>query len=248
MINQLKVQIHNSTYIFLLISFLAGYFEYMYLFLLIIFVHESGHAIFSYIINFKFDKIIIYPFGGITIYNEDLNISTNKELFVLLGGITFQILFYLLIVFLYNNFYITNHVYQIIKKINILLISFNFLPILPLDGGKLLNIILDKIFSYRLSNIISIIISILFIILFIYINKTLFSLLLTIFLIKCIIIEYINIKYKYNKFILERYINDYNFNKIKIVNNINKLKRDYYHIINNTLEKTYLHNLFDRNT
>ncbi len=220
----------------------------MYLLLIIIFIHESGHAIFAKIINFKFDKIIIYPFGGITIYNEDLNISTNKELFVLLGGITFQILFYLLIIFLYNNFYITDHVYTIIKKINILLISFNFLPILPLDGGKLLNIILDKIFSYKLSNIISIIISFIFIIIFMYINKTLFALLLTIFLIKCLIIESINLKYKYNKFILERYINKYHFNKIKIINNINKFKRDYYHIINNTFETAYLHNLFDRST
>ena len=246
MINQLKVQIHNSTYIFLLISFLAGYFEYMYLFLLIIFVHESGHAIFSYIINFKFDKIIIYPFGGITIYNEDLNISTNKELFVLIGGIYMQIMFFLLIMILYKYNCVTEHTYFIIKKINILLISFNFLPILPLDGGKLLNILLDKIFSYKLSNIISIIISFIILIIFIIYNKTLFALLLSLFLIKCLVIEINNINYKYNKFLLERYLNNYNFNKIKVINNINKFKRDNYHIINNMLENKFLKKLFDR--
>ncbi len=242
----MKIKIHNSTYIVLLLSFLSGYFEYMYLFLLIIFVHESGHAIFSYIINFKFNKIIIYPFGGITIYNEDLNIKTNKELFVLFGGIYFQILFFILIYIIYKYGYVTEHVFIIIKKINILLISFNFLPILPLDGGKLLNILLDKLFSYKLSNIVSIVISFIMLIIFLILNKTLFSLILTLFLIRCLVIEINNIKYKYNKFILERYLNDYNFKKIKIINNINNLKRDNYHIINNMLEKRYLHKLFDR--
>ena len=90
----MKVKIDNSTYIILLISFLAGYFEYMYLFLLIIFIHESGHILFGYLVNFKYSKIIIYPFGGLTVYNEDLNANSNKELFSLLGGLIFQLLFY----------------------------------------------------------------------------------------------------------------------------------------------------------
>ncbi len=242
----MKINFHNSTYIFLLLSFLAGYFEYVYLLLIIIFVHEFGHAIFAKIINFKFNEIVIYPFGGITIYNEDLNVNTNKELFILFGGIIFQLLFFLLIYYLYNNYYVTYHVYSIIKKINIMLISFNFLPILPLDGGKLLNIILDKIFSYKLSNIISIIISFIVLIIFICFKRTLFALILTMFLFKCLIIETNNIKYKYNRFIVERYLNEYSFKKIKKIKNINKLKRDNYHIINNMLEKRYLHNMFDR--
>ena len=241
----MKVNISKSTYIFLLISFLAGYFEYMYLLLLIIFVHESGHYFFAKIVGFNSCKIVIYPFGGLTQYNEDLNTSTNKELFVLLGGIIFQLLFYYLTLVLYNNLYVTYHVFNIIKRINILLISFNFLPVLPLDGGKLLNIILDKIFSYKLSNIISIIISIIFIILFLVINKTILSLILVLFLLKSIYIEVISLDYKYNKFLLERYLNNYNFKKIKIINNINKFRRDYSHIINNQFEKDYLNKLYN---
>ena len=108
------------------------------------------------------------------------------------------------------------------------------MPVIPLDGVKLTNIILDKLFSYRLSNIISIIISIFFICLFILKNKTIFGIILTLFLIKSIIIEITNLKYKYNKFLLERYINDYNFKSTIIVSSIYKFKRDKKHIINNT--------------
>lgn len=241
----MKIRINNSTYICLLLSFLAGYFEYVYLFLLIILIHECGHMLFSKIINFKFESIVLYPFGGLTIYNEDLNVSTNKELFVLIGGITFQILFLIFTYILYSNSYITLHTFTIIKKINILLISFNFMPVLPLDGGKLINIILDKIFSYKLSNTISIIMSILFICIFILKNKTFLGIILTLFLIKNIIIEITNLKYKYNKFLLERYINNYNFKKTIIIKDVNKFKRDRKHIINNELEHAFLCKLFD---
>ena len=242
----MKIRIHNSTYIFLLLSFLSGYFEYMFLFLIIIFVHESGHYFFSKLVNFKYSEIIIYPFGGLTIYNEDLNINTNKELVSLFGGIIFQFLFYFLILHLYNSLLVTNHVFNIIKRINIILLSFNFMPIIPLDGGKLLNILLDKLFPYKVSNIITIVISIIFIIYFFINNITFLSIILTLFLIKNIILEIDNLNYKYNKFILERYLNNYKFNKIKIIKNINSFKRDNYHIINNIFEHDYLKNLFDR--
>lgn len=244
----MKIKIHNSTYIILLLSFLAGYFEYMYLMLLIIFIHESGHYLFSRMVGFRNGIIHIYPFGGLTEYNEDLNIKINKELFVLFGGIFFQLVFFLLCYIFYKNYYITDHVYLIIKRINYLLISFNFMPILPLDGGRLLNLILDKFFNYKLSIYLSIIISLLFLIIFSIYNKTVYSIILSIFLFKSIYIEYLNIKYKFNKFILERYLNNYDFNKIKIINNINKMYRDYTHVINNEFESKYLSKLFDRST
>lgn len=242
----MKIKIHNTTYVFLLLAFLAGYFEYVYLLLIVIFVHETGHYILAIINNLNIKKIVIYPFGGITILDCDLNTRIYKEFLTLLGGITFQMLFFVLMLKLYQNNLITKHVYNLIKKINIMLIEFNFLPILPLDGGKLVNIILDKIFSYKTSHKISIIISFIFTVYFSLKNITIFSLMLSAFLIKNIIDEIKNHDIKYNKFILERYINNYKFSKTKIIKNHNYFKRDFYHIINNTFEEKYLSKMFDR--
>lgn len=231
----------------MLISFLSGYFQYIYILLLIIFIHEFGHFFISNLINIKANKIIIYPFGGLTIYDSDLNLNTNKELVSLLGGITFQLLFYFLVVIIHNNNLMTHNVFNIIKRINIILISFNFLPILPLDGGRLLNILLDKIFPYKLSNKLTLIVSILFLGLFIMYKRTILSILLFVFLLKEIILEINNIDNKYMTFLFERYKNNYSFKKIKRINNLNKFKRDYYHIINGVTERKYLSKLFDRN-
>lgn len=243
----MKIEIHNITYITMLISFLSGYFQYIYILLLIIFIHEFGHFFISNLINIKANKIIIYPFGGLTIYDSDLNLNTNKELISLLGGITFQLLFYFLVVIIHNNNLMTDNVFNIIKRINIILISFNFLPILPLDGGRLLNILLDKIFPYKLSNKLTLIVSILFLALFIIYKRTILSILLFVFLLKEIILEINNIDNKYMTFLFERYKNNYSFKKIKRINNLNKFKRDYYHIINGVTERKYLSKLFDRN-
>ena len=218
----MKIEIHNITYITMLISFLSGYFQYIYILLLIIFIHEFGHFFISNLINIKANKIIIYPFGGLTIYDSDLNLNTNKELISLLGGITFQLLFYFLVVIIHNNNLMTHNVFNIIKRINIILISFNFLPILPLDGGRLLNILLDKIFPYKLSKKLTLIVSILFLGLFIMYKRTILSILLFVFLLKEIILEINNIDNKYMTFLFVRYKNNYSFKKINMINNLNK--------------------------
>lgn len=241
----MKINIHNATYITLLISFLAGYFEYMYILLLIIFIHEFGHYIFSILNKIKISEITIYPFGGITVLDCDLNISIKKEFMCLIGGILFQILFFLFIRFLYQNNIITHHIYNLNKEINYLLISFNFLPIIPLDGGKLLNLTLDNIFSYKLSYKITLVTSITFSIVFLISQRTILSLILFIFLLWNIYQEIKQKEYRFNKFLLERYLNDYKFKSTKIINKIDKMKRDKYHIINNKFEKEYLFKIFD---
>lgn len=242
----MKIKIHNTTYIFLLISFLAGYFEYMYILLLIIFIHETGHYLFALINNIKISNITIYPFGGVTNLDCDLNISIKKEFMCLIGGIIFQILFFLFIRFLYIENQITTHIYELNKEINILLISFNFLPILPLDGGKLINVIFDKIIPYKISHTITIIISIIFTIIFILTKRTILSVILSLMLLNNIYEEYKIRNYKFNKLLLERYLKKYKFKKIKIINKIDKINRDKYHIIDNKFESDYLSKMFDK--
>ena len=118
------------------------------------------------------------------------------------------------------------------------------MPVLPLDGGKLMNIIFDKIFSYRISNILTISVSIIFVIVFFLMIRSFLSLILTIFLIKNIIYEISFFDYKYNKFLLERYLNNYNFHRIKRVKSIYNFKRDCYHFIGEHSEKLELFLLY----
>ncbi len=230
------------------VSFLAGYFKYIFILLLLIIIHEIGHLFVANILGYKINEVIIFPFGGLTKYDEYLNGSMLKELLVLLGGPLFQILFYILILILYKNNFITDFNFNIISILHKTLLCFNFLPIIPLDGSKLLNLFLQLFISYKKSNIILIIISFISIFILVIYEKRLIIIFLAFILIKTIIEEIYLHNVKFNKFLLERYLHYFNFKKGKLITNISNIKRSKEHDIlyNNKIytEKEYLNHLY----
>lgn len=199
--------------------------------------------------DYDLDKIIIYPFGGNTKYHALLNSLIYKELIILIFGFLFQFLFYFLVCILYINNFVNSNNFFIVKQIHYSLILFNILPIIPLDGSKFINLILEYFFSYKKSNIISIFISVLSIIVLLIFNFNLLYIFIAFVLTKSLLIEVYNHKIKFNKFLVERLIYHFNFKKGKILKNIYDIKRNKSHkiISNNKIyeEKEYLENLFD---
>ena len=240
-----KVYFHPLFIVSVLLFIFMGKFRFICYFMILIIVHESGHILTSLLFKWKIDKVIILPFGGLTKYNIKINTPLFQQFIVSISGIIFQILFYLLIANKIN--------YDYLKVINSFIIGFNILPIYPLDGSKLLNVILNIITSFKNSLLISVIISYILIILITY---YFFSINKIIFLIMSFLILEVNKLYKernliFNKFLLERHLNSFKFKREKVINNINKMKKDYRHIFyfNNryVTEKYYLNIYFNKN-
>lgn len=225
------IKIHILFYLVMFLSFITGLFKEFILFTSIIFVHELGHTLMALFYKWHIEKIIMMPFGGITIFNEKINRPIREEFMILIMGPLFQIIYYhILNKFNYND-YLTNYHYA--------LLIFNLLPIYPLDGSKLLNLIFNKIFPFKLSHKLMLIISFLvsiILILYITFNKMGLVLFLIVLLLFVKLFEEKN-KHNilFNKFLLERYMYDFNFKKNKIIknNNIKKMFRDYKHIFYN---------------
>ena len=186
-------------------------------------------------LKLKVKEINIYMFGGVTILNEDLNLPIYKEVLFLVMGPLSQILFVLLIKFLYLLGYVNALTFDKIIIINKFLLTFNLLPILPLDGGKLVNNVLDYFIPYKLSHKITIIISLVFIPFIFILNNKLLGIVLIIFLLYKIYIEINNNKHKLNKLLLERKLKLYKFKKLKRINTLEEVKRNenFYIIKNN---------------
>lgn len=186
-------------------------------------------------LKLKVKEINIYMFGGVTILNEDLNLPIYKEVLFLVMGPLSQILFVLLIKLLYTIGYVNALTFDKIIIINKFLLTFNLLPILPLDGGKLVNNVLDYFIPYKLSHKITIIISLLFIPFIFIINNKLLGIVLIIFLLYKIYLEINNNKHKLNKLLLERKLKLYKFKKLKRINTFEEVKRNenFYIIKNN---------------
>ena len=224
---------------FLLIIIITGNFNYFIPYFLLLFIHELGHAITGIILGFKLEKIVFYPLGGITIFNLPLNTLIIKELFILIMGPIMQIFGYLIL----KNYYpfITTYHYT--------LLIFNLLPIYPLDGGRILNLLLNYYYSYLNSYKVIYIISIiglLTLLIYNFCNFNLNLLSMIMLLLFKIIKDYKNRLFFYNKFLLERYLNNYNFKKIKYISKYNDFYKDREHFINYIPEKNYLRNYFNK--
>lgn len=190
--------------------------------------------------KWKIDKICIYPYGGISKFSVIINIYNYQELLVLISGPLLQIVFMVLFLPFLSIKYHNTFIFY-----NMFILTFNLLPIYPLDGGKLMKILFSNFISFKFSYILSFIISCILIgillALSIITNNYLF-LIIIIFLYLKLLSNDINIIY--NKFLLERYLYNFNFKKIIEVKNINKLKKDRKHIISGIDEKEYLNMYF----
>ena len=244
------IKVNPLTLYFLLLLFLCGFIKIGLIIFFIVIFHELGHVFFIKLFKYKIIDITIYPFGGIIKTDKDINTPPNKELLISSGGIIAQIILFIIICFLPINI-LTK---EILYKYNLSIMFFNILPIIPLDGSIIINSLLNKIFSYKLSYYLYIIISIIFTIIYLLFNYW-YSinnyLIVSLFIIK----TYYAIKnYKYLKtrFLLERYLNKYEFKYISTkIGNLDILKLDTYQYFreNGSIvsEHTKLKEKFDNN-
>ena len=109
------------------------------------------------------------------------------------------------------------YIYQLFMNYNLSILLFNLLPIIPLDGAKVLNILLNKFISFRKSHKITMYISVLSIIILIVcfysdLNMIMISIILICFLYK----ECKNRIYLYNMFLAPAPQPHYKYSTIKI--------------------------------
>lgn len=236
------IKIHPLFYLFAFITILTGLFHDFLIFTLIIIVHEAGHVFAGICMKCFPEKILLLPFGGLTIFKMPINISINKELFIAIMGPITQIIFWFL--FFRNDTY---------YNFNLFILIFNLLPIYPLDGMKILNCLINKLTSFKKSFFLSLYISFIcmgfLVLLIFYKNFNLVWLIILFFLfVKCIEV-FRNFPNIFNKFLYERYNHNFKFKKIKIVNSFFSMKRDYEHIFkigkNLRKEKEILQKRFD---
>lgn len=248
-----KIEFHNTYVVVAFGLIITGHFSNLIIFTSLIIIHELGHTVSALLLSYKVDKIIIYPYGGLTKLNTKINTKIEKDLVVTISGIIMQSLYFSIIFFLYKNNIIREYIYNIFKLYNNSMLIFNMLPIYPLDGAKILNLILSKYLNFNISNYITIIISFIAIIIFVITNsyEKNYSLLITIGVLLQNIYKFYNeITYIYNRFILERYLYNFNYKQKKIIKNKNKMYKNKYHIFNNNgilvEEKEYIKNFFEK--
>ncbi len=218
---------------FTIISILTASFMPFIIISILLFVHEIGHFLSAYLLGINVYKIYFYPYGGESRFNMDLNESILKEFIILIMGPVAQCIIYFILI---KTSFFNNYIY-IIKNIHYSILIFNLLPIYPLDGGRLLNLLFNIKFSFKRSILLSIYFSYIMIFILIMIEfpniLKINILLIILLLLYKVTLEYKKKDYYVEKFLLERYIKNFNFRKIKEVKNIEDFMKGYRHYIKN---------------
>lgn len=134
----MKVEVDYKIILFILLFYFFGRIELYLIFVLSIILHELTHMLIAFFIKAKVTSITIGAMGmGIDVAFLGKQNFSNKILFYMFGPLTNFILAYT-----FKDSIIE------ISSINFALGIFNLIPILPLDGGKivleLLKIIVGK--------------------------------------------------------------------------------------------------------
>lgn len=252
-----KIDISYSFIFVIFLSLISGLFKDVIMLFLVIIIHETGHIFTSLIFKWKIGKISIGIVGGYITYDDVIDKPYKEEILIAMSGFLFQVMFLLIAYILYSNNLVDDKFMFLVKKYNLALIIFNILPIYPLDGSKILNIIFNMFLPYKKSLKLTSIVSFIFILLMLYffiflsIKFELSYIMILMFLVEKLITFSNEIPYLFNKFLFERYINPIKTNKYCIIkdDNLSKFKRQKKHIFilknKQYTEKSILSKRFD---
>ncbi len=114
-------------------------------------LHEFGHALTAVLFGQK-TRIELAAFGGFT-YREGRKLKLWEEFIVVLNGPIAGFLLFVVAYLIYRNVAIESQALLFTVKFtftaNLFWTIINLVPVLPLDGGHLLSIILEAIFGFK---------------------------------------------------------------------------------------------------
>lgn len=243
----MKIKIHPLTMLLFFISFLTGYAKYLFFIFLIVIIHETGHIVFAKIFKRHISKVEFLPFGGLLKIDSLISMNIFEDLLIAVGGIFAQCLFGFYLRFLNAHCTINASTFEFLQNYNILIMLFNLIPICPLDGYKVLKLLLETSVPFSKTFKIMRWVSILvlgFLILW-QIDTAKNNIFIVIFLIVTLVQEHRNEKYIMNRFFIERLNYDFDF-KRKNIKNYKNMFKNRLNFIDGVHEKLFLAHFFER--
>ncbi|MEK4512447.1 Zn-dependent protease [Paenibacillus anaericanus] len=250
----ISLSVHPFFVIIMLASIMTGHFLELLTLFIIVFIHELGHVIAARGFGVTVRSIQMLPFGGVAVMEDTGYLTAGREMIISLAGplqnvLLIGISWILHLLGLWDGPFLFYFI-----EANLLIALFNLLPILPLDGGKLVQSLCSIVLPYHAALLWSLRISLMFsVLVLIYSVLPLllaqgilqFNLLLVgTFLLYSNWVDYRNIRYRFLRFLMNRdrafarhlingtIVQPIVTDKAKPLDNILRLfKREKYHFI-----------------
>ncbi|MUK86979.1 stage IV sporulation protein FB [Ornithinibacillus sp. L9] len=188
----------------------------------IVFIHELGHYVVAKLFKWRIRSIVLWVFGGTMDTDEHGNRPIHEEALVTIAGPFQHIIIYLIVSLLPVYQVVPPSLIELILFYNTVILFFNLLPIWPLDGGKLLFLLLSSYFPYKKSYhviiVFSMIVSVVLLIgQLVFYPFTLSTFLIMIFLFMENRSEWKQRYYVFMRFLLQRYEGNFNHKGVRSI-------------------------------
>jgi stage IV sporulation protein FB len=115
----------------------------------IVFIHEMGHVVAAKSFGWKVREVQLLPFGGVAVVDELGTVPVHEELAVTLAG-PFQHVWLIVVAVAMKIVDPWNSEWwSYFIQVNLMIGLFNLLPVLPLDGGRVLQCLFSYMISYH---------------------------------------------------------------------------------------------------
>lgn len=119
---------------------------------LAVLLHELGHLSAARSLGLTPQEIVLLPFGGVASIEEELGLDPAKEIRVALAGPWVNVII-IGVLLIWRAAFGGNPVLDFFMETNIMLATFNLLPALPLDGGRVFRAHLVRELGFRAGTI-----------------------------------------------------------------------------------------------
>lgn len=238
-----KVHLSSFFLCVIFLSLLSGLFKDVITLFIVIMVHELGHVTTSLIYGWKIKRIDIGICGGYITYDENIDKPFLQEFLIAISGFLFQTILYLVVAILCRLTWLDERVLFLVRKYHYAELFFNLLPIFPLDGAKILMVLLNLFLPYKktlnIANVTSWLTLIIVMLLFLFSGlKIEYSYIMILSFIMTKLITFAkDAPYLFNRFLFERYKSPIKINRYIWVNNddVTKFRRQrkHYFLVNN---------------
>lgn len=130
--------LHPLFILVMLASLLTGHFIELLTLFAIVLIHELGHAAAARHFGWKVLEVKLLPFGGVAVTDDSGSASIREEIIVILAGPLQNLLMMGTAWILYLFGWWDESWTRYFIEANAMIALFNALPVLPLDGGRLL--------------------------------------------------------------------------------------------------------------
>ena len=135
------IKIDLSFYFALLLALLSQNMPIYLTYLIAILIHECGHLLIANGFKWELEEVKLTALGGFLTFKDDLTRPPLQSILVALGGIFSNLLFMALLKLLQGP-------EQLIYT-QLAIITFNLLPVVPLDGSRVVQSLLRLRMNYK---------------------------------------------------------------------------------------------------